>query len=51
MYQHFSGNGSKSEPCHAARYCSECGHELYADENLVCQECLETDNEDGELDD
>ena len=39
MFTHFSGNGPKSEPKYPARHCSECGHELYADEDFICQEC------------
>lgn len=39
MYQHFSGNGPKPEPRSTARHCSECGNELYADEEFKCNEC------------
>lgn len=46
MFTHFSGNGPRSEPKYAARHCSECEHELYADEELICQECLKIEEQD-----
>lgn len=30
------------------RKCSECGHELYADEDMICQECLDEDKQKEE---
>lgn len=45
MYQHFSGNGLR-EPKYASRHCSECGYELYADEELICQECISIEEKD-----
>lgn len=34
-------NRFRDEAKQAARHCSECGSELYADEELICQECLD----------
>ncbi len=51
MFTHFSGNGPKSEPRFKARHCSECGHELYADEDFICNTCVEDGLEEDKEDD
>ncbi len=46
---HFGG-GSTYGRKFTTRHCSECGHELYADEELICQECEDIKRDNIEVD-